>query len=394
MWLGTGALGHAAGTYRRDLVAAELLTLRQLNRATLHRQLLLERVRRPAVDVIRDFAGLQGQNPRDPYIALWSRLERFQPEELETLILERTVVRIGVQRGTVHAVTADDCLVLRPLAQPIMAQQLRAHPDFKGAARPIDVEAVTEHARRVLSEQPRTARQLRAALAERFPEFDPAAMLIASRFNLAYVQVPPRGLWNRGGQVVGTTAEAWLERSLVPDPKPDPIILRYLAAFGPATVQDAATWSRYTGLREVFDRLRPRLRTFRDEVGRELFDVAESTIPDADVPAPVRFLPEYDNVLLGHADRRRFVTEDFRARMPYEQLGFLGNILVDGALAGGWRADGATLRVYTVDTISNMVRDAVEDEGRRLLALLRPGSEHDVAFEVVGKHPAAPTPRR
>jgi hypothetical protein len=375
-------------------VAAELLTLRQLNRATLHRQLLLERVRRPALDVIRDFVGLQGQNPRDPYIALWSRLEQFQPEELETLLLERAVVRLGVQRGTVHAVTADDCLVLRPLAQPIMSQQLRAHPDFKAAPQPIDVEAVTEYARVVLGEQPRTAKQLRAALAARFPEFDPAAMLVASRFNLASVQVPPRGLWSSGGQVVGTTAEAWLGRQLDPAAKPDPIILRYLAAFGPATVQDAATWSRYTALREVFERLRPQLRTFRDEAGRELFDVADAIIPDEHVPAPVRYLPEYDNVLLGHADRRRFVGDDLRAGLPYEQLGFLGNLLVDGVLTGGWRADGATLHVYTVDGMSGSVRDAVEEEGRRLLALLRPGGEHDVVFQAVGNHPVATTPRR
>jgi hypothetical protein len=374
-------------------VAADLLTPRQLNRATLHRQLLLERVRRPALDVIRDFAGLQAQNPRDPYLALWSRLDRFEPEELEALLLERTVVRLGVQRGTVHAITADDCPVLRPLAQPIMSQQLRAHPDFK-AAKPIDVEAVTAYAGDVLGQRPRTAKQLRDALAERFPEFDPAAMLVASRFHLAYVQVPPRGLWHRGGQVVGTTAEAWLGRSLEIDPTPDEIILRYIAAFGPATVPDAATWSRYTGLREVFDRLRPRLRTFRDDAGRELFDLPESVIPDEDVPAPVRFLPEYDNVLLGHADRRRFVTEDFRTRMPYERLGFLGNLLVDGMLVGGWRADGATLHVYAVDHLSGTDRDVVEAEGRRLLALLRPGAEHDVRFEVVGTQPAAPTPRR
>jgi hypothetical protein len=364
-------------------VAAELLTPRQLNRATLQRQLLLGRVRRPAIDVIRDFAGLQAQNPRDPYLALWSRLERFAPEELETLLVERAVVRLGVQRGTVHAIAADDCPVLRPLAQPIMSQQLRAHPDFKAAPQPIDVAAVTAYARDVLAERPRTARQLRDALAERFPGFDPAAMLIASRFHLAYVQVPPRGLWHRSGKVVGTTAEAWLGCALETDPAPDAIILRYVAAFGPATVQDAATWSRYTGLREVFDRLRPQLRTFRDDAGRELFDVPDSAIPDGDVPAPVRFLPEYDNVLLGHADRRRFVAADFRPRMPYERLGFLGNLLVDGMLAGGWRADGPTLHVYTVDPLSSAALEAVEEEGRRLLALLRPGVEHDVVCETV-----------
>ena len=130
-------------------------------------------------------------------------------------------------------------------------------------------------------------------------------------------------------------------------------MIRYLAAFGPATVQDASTWSRYTGLREVFERLRPQLRSFHTESGRELFDVPDGSVPDADLPAPVRFLPEYDNVLLSHADRSRFVSDGFRTRMPYEQIGFVGSVLVDGMLTGCWRlADHpGTLRVYTVDPL-------------------------------------------
>ena len=116
-------------------MTADLLTPRQLNRATLHRQHLLGRVRRPALDVVRQLVGLQAQNPRDPYVALWSRLVDFDPTELEELLLDRQVVRLVVQRGTVHVVTADDCLVLRPLAQPILVQQLHAHQTTSTASR-------------------------------------------------------------------------------------------------------------------------------------------------------------------------------------------------------------------------------------------------------------------
>ena len=365
-------------------MTADLLTPRQLNRATLHRQHLLGRVRRPALDVVRQLVGLQAQNPRDPYVALWSRLVDFDPTELEELLLGRQVVRLVVQRGTVHVVTADDCLVLRPLAQPILVQQLHAHQSYKHSFEGVDLDDVMDGARQIL-DQPRNARQLREALAEQFPDLDAGAMAFACRNLLAFVQVPPRGLWNKSGAVIGTTAEAWLGRPLDESPSVDAVMLRYVAAFGPATIRDAATWSRYTGLREVFERLRPQLRTFHDDAGRELFDVPDSVVPDPDTPAPPRFLPEYDNVLLAHADRRRIVGDEFRARMPYDRLGFLGNLLVDGMLVGGWRLDGrAMLTVYTVDPLDVRARHDVEAEAHRLLHLLAPDGRHEVRFEIVG----------
>lgn len=367
-------------------MTAALLTPRQLNRATLHRQHLLARVRRPALDVVHDLVGMQGQNPRDPYVALWSRLVDFDPRELEALLLDRQVVRLAVQRGTVHVVTADDCRVLRPLAQPVLVQQLHAHSMYKRRFDGVDLDDVMDGARRILTDRPRNAKQLREALAERFPDLDAGAMAFACRNLLAFVQLPPRGLWTSTGAVVGTTAEAWLGRPLDESPSVDDVMLRYVAAFGPATVRDAATWSRYTGLREVFDRLRPQLRTFRDDAGRELFDVPNSLIPDPDVPAPPRLLPEYDNVLLAHADRSRFTSDEFRARLPYDRLGFLGNLLVDGTLAGGWRRgeDPGALVIYTVDPFDAVRRNDVEEEAQHLLHLLAPGADHDVRFEVVG----------
>ena len=210
----------------------------------------------PAYDMIQHLVGLQAQEPRDPYIGLWSRLVDFDVAELESLLLERRVVRLTVQRGTVHAVTADDCLVLRPLAQRVLSQQLDAHPEYGPQLRGVDLETVMSTAAEVLAE-PRSTRQLRDELAARFPDHDAAALAFACRNLLPLIQVPPRGLWSRSGQVVGTTPRAWLGRDVDPTPSVDDVIVRYVAAFGPATVQDAATWSRYTGLREVFERLRP-----------------------------------------------------------------------------------------------------------------------------------------
>jgi hypothetical protein len=372
-----------------------VLTLRQLNRATLARQHLLERVAMPAYDLVEQIVGLQAQEPRDPYVGLWSRLVDFDVTELETLLLDRRVVRLTVQRGTVHVVTADDCLVLRPLAQPVLAQQLRTHRDYGPRLRDVDLDAVMTEAANVLA-VPRSTRQLRVELAARFPQHDAAAMAFACRNLLPLIQVPPRGLWSRSGQVVGTTALAWLGRDVDPAPSMDEVILRYVAAFGPATVQDAATWSRYTGLREVFDRLGSKLRTYHDEDGREYFDVPDGPLPDPAVPAPVRFLPQYDNLLLSHKDRRRLIADDPTALSSIwmEQTGFIGSVLIDGLVAGMWRIDAskpratqppqpATLTVTTVRRVAKADATGVEREGARFLHFVCPDVDHAVRLQVI-----------
>jgi DNA glycosylase AlkZ-like len=371
----------------------DVLTLRQLNRATLARQMLLDRVQMPACDLVHHLAGLQAQEPQDPYIGLWSRITDFDTAELEGLLLDRKVVRLTVQRGTVHAVTADDCLVLRPLAMPILAQQLNNHRDHRGKFDGVDLDAVMAFAGEVLGESPLNTRQLRAALAERFPEHDAAALTFACRNRLAFVQLPPRGLWSRGGQVVGTTAEAWLGRPLETEPSVAEVMRRYLAAFGPATVRDAATWSRYTGLREVFEQLGPELRTYRDDTGKEYFDVPDGPLPDPDAPAPVRLLPQYDNVLLSHADRTRIVGGFDYSNIWMERTGFLGSVLVDGKLAGMWRFDRPLRSVINATEPATLTfrtrplrageEDDVGAEAQRFLRFVSPGVDHNVRFEVV-----------
>ncbi len=350
----------------------------------------------PARDLIAHLVGLQAQEPRDPYVALWSRLVDFEATQLESLLLDREVVRLVVQRGTVHAVTAEDCLVLRPLAQPLLTQQLHSHRDYAPHLVDVDLEPAMRYASRVLSE-PRNTRELRAELGEKFPEHDAAALAFACRNLLPFIQVPPRGLWTRGGQVVGTTALAWLGRDVQSNPSVDDVMMRYLGAFGPATVQDAATWSRYTGLREVFERLRPQLHTYRDEAGREYFDVPGVALPDADTPAPVRLLPQYDNLLLSHKDRGRFIPRGFEEMNAIwmEQRGFVGSVLVDGMLAGLWRVDDVkqlanstrralTMTVTTPRALGEVAEADVTQEAERFLRWVDEDADRAVQFSVAG----------
>ena len=349
------------------------------NRATLARQLLLERRELSPLDAVRHLVGLQAQVPNNPYTALWSRLAGFRPESLSKLLGEREVVRIGVMRGTIHLITADDCLVLRPVTQPVFEGQLWGHRDLSPPLRGVDLDQVVETGRLAL-EEPRTGTELRALLAARFPTFDAAAIAYACQMRLALVQVPPRGLWRKSAQVRWTTAEAWLGRRLVAKTSLDDVVLRYLAAFGPASVADVTTWCRLTGLRAVVERLRPQLVTFRDERACELFDLSEAPRPDPDTPAPVRFLPEYDNVLLSHDDRSRFVSESDRALLgPGWSVGW-GAVLHDGRVRGRWRSGPGGVVVRHVPLTKQGVA-AVAAEGRRLARFLE--LDVDVQLEPV-----------
>jgi hypothetical protein len=371
-------------------VSVDVLSPRALNRATLERQLLLRRSDMSPLDAVEHLVGLQAQVPLNPYTALWSRLERFRPERLAELLMQRRLVRTVVMRATLHLVTADDCLLLRPLMQPVLDSELARHPEYAPALVGVDLDGVLAFARALLAERPRTGGELRAALAERFPDHDASALAYACRNLLPFVQVPPRGVWGRTAQVSSTTAETWLGRPLARDPSIDDVVLRYIAAFGPATVADAATWSRLTRLREVVDRLRPRLRTFRDARGRELVDLPDAPRPDPDTPAPPRFLPEYDNVLLSHADRRRFVSDEHRNRLSRVAGPVHGSVLHDGFLCGRWRLDrdgdsgSATLVVDHVERPSKRAIAALAAEGRRLLRFVAAdASSHDVRFVAV-----------
>ena len=362
----------------------DVLSDRALNRATLARQLLLRRRRRSAVETVERLAGLQAQEPLDPYLALWSRLDGFRPQELADALEGREVVRTVLMRGTIHLATGDDAFALRPLVQPVLDAELRRHPEFGPALHGIDLGPPVAAARELLAERPLTPRELRAEFADRFPRLDAGALAYACRNQLTLVQVPPRGLWGRTGGVRLATADSWLRRGPAGKPSIDALVLRYLAAFGPAAVADAATWSRLTGLRAAFERLRPRLVTFRDERGRELFDLPDAPRPDPATPAPPRFLPQYDNVLLSHADRSRFAAApEHRALLADAWWGAHGSLLVDGAVRAVWRADDQALVVRHAGSLSKRAAAAVAAEGRRLLRFLGRDTR-DVRLEALG----------
>jgi hypothetical protein len=252
----------------------------------------------------------------------------------------------------------------------------------------VDQEELVAAGRALIEERPRTRTELRALLGPRWPEADPNALAYAISYLVPTVQVTPRGVWGAAGQATLTTPEAWLGRPLDPDPSPEEWVERYLAAFGPASVADVRTWSGLTGLRAVVDGMRPRLRAFRDERGVELLDLPEAPLPDPDTPAPPRFLPEYDNVALSHADRGRIVPAGVTIPLPPGNGGAMGTFTVDGFIRGTWRMTRTRERASVVLAPEPPLTDAelaaVAPEADALMAFGAPGLERAVAVAGAG----------
>ena len=366
------------------MLGLRTLSNRALNRALLERQHLLRRTKRTATEMVEHLVGQQAQVPTTPYVGLWSRLANFEASELSDLIERRLAVRASLLRATIHLVTARDYLAIRPLVAPPLEREVLANSTYgRERLAGIDVEAVINAGRELTRDEPLTVAQLAPRLAARWPDRDPAALAHLVRVLMPGVHATPRGLWGRTGQPKLTSIETWLGPDGLADARSrepltmDGLVLRYLAAFGPATPADAMNWSRIPSLGDVFERLRPGLRTYRDESGRELFDVPDAPLPDPDTPAPPRFLPEYDNVGLGHADRSRIIS---RAQMRFlaELRWTVGGLLVDGFFAGTWRVirkrGRVTLEIQTFEPLAARDREAVEEEGLALLAFVAPES--------------------
>ena len=317
--------------------------------------------------------GMQAQNPQDPYYALWSRLEGFDPEDLSGMIERREALRGALLRATLHISTTSDFMFLRAHLQETVAAILGSTSFAKDTA-DMDRTALLERGRALLEERPMTRADLARALEETWPGTSGTSMAMVITYLLPVIQVPPRGLWGKSGQAVWTTIESWVGSGLLTVTDYELIVMRYLAVFGPATISDIRVWSRFNGLRQVVDGMRDRLRTHQGEDGSELLDHPDAPILDEDTPAPPRFLPEYDNVLLGHSDRSRFFTPGI---VP---PGWAGNLLVDGVFSGSWKIarDGKTSRLeaHLQRKVPRAQVRAVEEEAERLHLFAAPGAAH------------------
>jgi Winged helix DNA-binding domain len=359
--------------------AGTVLGPRALNRALLERQLLLGRQDVSCGDALERLVGMPAQNPNAPYIGLWSRLVDFHPDDLAGLIEARKVVRIALMRWTLHAVTARDCVALRPVLQQVMERRMQAC--FGRHLGGVDLDRLVEHGRMLIEQKPRSLGDVGQLLAAEWPGHEPRVLGHALAALAPLVHVPPRGVWGRNGRAVQTTSQRWLGRPLERSTEPDELILRYLAAFGPASVADIRMWSGLAGLGAAIDRLRPQLRSYRDEQGRELLDVADGPLPDPDTPAPPRFLPDFDNAVLAHADRTR-IAADADSRRALTPKTFL----IDGFVVGSWRLIRGrrivTLEVTPFGPIARDDRVALAEEGMRLLTFLTDGGQDDVRVNV------------
>jgi hypothetical protein len=361
--------------------AGDLLDRRALNRATLERQLLLGRHDLPATGAVERLGGLNAQDPEPPYLALWARLAGFERHALTRALQDRRVVRGSLLRGTQHMVTAADYLAWRPLLQPVLDRSLRT---FARATAGVDPAELAATARALLAETALTRPELGRRLAERWPEAEPGPLAWSAQCLLPLVHPPPSGTWGARGPTPFSLAESWLGRPLAAPSSPDGLILRHLAAFGPASVADVQAWCGLTRLREPVERLAPGLRQFRDEHGRVLYDLPDAPRPDPGTPAPPRFLPYFDNLLLAHADRTRVMTDEHRRRICVGAV-VEPTVLVDGQVAAIWRLRRdparAIVEIEPLAPLPTADRAAVTLEGERLLAFAADdAAAHDLRF--------------
>ncbi|MGW2511505.1 winged helix DNA-binding domain-containing protein [Streptomyces scopuliridis] len=349
-----------------------VLDTRALNRATLARQLLLDRADVPVLDAVAHLGGLQAQEPQEPYVGLWSRLRAFDPAALSDLLAGRRVVRTHLMRRTVHLLTADDALAWRARHDTMLRQRVLGN--YRRELDGTDLDELAAAGRAVMADdEPRSMTELARALAERWPTPGPRAlgeMLIAALVPMA--QLPPRGLWRTRAGVRNVPLSSWLGREIDP-PSPDPsdpvgqaLVRRYLAAFGPAASADLRAWCGLAGLPAAVAAIREELVTFRDERGRELLDLPDAPRPDPGTPAPVRFLPAFDNAILGYHDRSRIIDDAHRG------LSVTGArvVLVDGRVAATWSVTAGTVIVTPLRRLPEADRTAVAEQGRALASFL------------------------
>jgi hypothetical protein len=357
-----------------------ILTLRELNRMTLARQYLMERQVMPVTKVVERLVGLQAQTAQPPFIGLWTRIKDLKRADLADLIQDRTIIKASLMRATLHLFTAKDFVAFRHTLQPALDAAASDITSRRGAE--FDVKLVLDTARKFIPEQPRTYSEISDMLATKWPEVDIGSMLYTVRTHIPMVQVPVPGGWCYPGKPHFTLAEEWLGKSVDMEDRTTDLVFRYLAAFGPASVIDMQTWSGLPNLKPVFENLRPELAVYRDESKRELFDVPAvrmEPVRDIDEPVPVRFLPEFDNLLLSHSNRRRVLADIHRSKVFLPGLRVAATILVDGFVAGVWKTTLvkgiATLTIEPFNPLDDSSNKALVDEAENLIRFIEPDAK-------------------
>lgn len=344
------------------------LTTRQLNRTHLQRQHLLERSPMSTGDMLRAIVGLQAQEVKDPYLALWSRIQDFEHGQLATMLEDRSAVRASLIRGTIHLVTADDYQMLFPVTYPLHLRAVRSVASAKLVPRELH-PAVAARARELLADQSLTLSQLGNELAEEWPEYTRHSLGQVVRFLLPLVQTPPRGVW---GPMINkrpswTLPDTWLGVETNDEVSaPHEMIRRYLRAFGPASLADMTAWSGVTNLKQPMLDLGDELVTYQNEDGVLLYDLAAMEIASGELDAPVRFLPGFDNALLGHRDRRRIISDEHRAIIGTPNGMFASTFLVDGFVAGVWRVFDSQLQLVAFGKHGKQEQREIEREAEML----------------------------
>lgn len=351
----------------------DVLSPRALNRATLARQMLLERHDVTVQEAVEQTVGLNAQSPNEPYLWLWSRLTEFTVSDLTDAIVDRSIVRSTLMRGTQHFVAAHDFVWLRPVLQQLLNRIQRN--TFGRRVGNADLERLTATTRKLMAGEAMTRSDLSRLLDRQFPDAERGALGWSAQFLEPMLHPAPSGTWNTLGATPFVLATDWLGPLGAPDA--DQLVRRYLAAYGPATASDVRAWSGVAGLREVVDRMRPELFVFRDETGREVFDLPDAPRPDPDTPAPIRFLPELDNVLLAYSDRTRMMTDEIRAQVCQGDAVW-ATVLVDGVVRAKWSIDDATIVIHPFGALTKAERAAVDDERDRLQHFLQSAEGADL----------------
>jgi hypothetical protein len=367
-------------------VTDEVLSRRRLNRALLARQLLLERSTDGPLAAIEQLVGLQGQAPAPPFVGLWSRVADFRHQDLIDLLAQRRVIRATMMRGTIHHVSRADFVRFRLTLQPVLDRVLQT-PGPRRAA--LDLDGLLPLARTLLTAEPRTVTDLREPLHAAYPEVpgNDLAMIARMLLPLAMLPEPGQRFGFPGNAPRLVLAEQLLGEPLDREPVPGALLRRYLAAFGPATAADAAKWSGLGGTRPLLEAMGDLVR-FRDEQGRVLFDLPGAPRPPGEVPAPVRFLPRFDNLVLSHADPSRVIAAEHRRGLVTKNGIVAATFTWDGVVAGTWdverRRDAAVLLVRPLRRLPQRALASVRAEGRRLLRFAEPDAG-SFAVEVAGR---------